>query len=83
MDIELCPPWFPTLLWHIFKKKDWVNYPPVDGPTREMLVALSAFHMSYAAGEAGIEVRRTAAGNMVDAATQLLELGSEFTRAEV
>jgi hypothetical protein len=81
VDTELCPPWFPSLLWHILRKKDWVNYPPVDEPTRDILVALSAFHMSYAAGEAGIEVRRTAAADMVNASTRLLELGTEFIPA--
>jgi hypothetical protein len=46
MDIDLCPPWMPSIIWAIIHRKISVNYPPVDVPTQEILAALTAYHVS-------------------------------------
>jgi len=77
MDTDLCPPWMPSIIWAILHRKIWVNYPPVDVPTQEILAALTAYHVSYITGEAGIASRQEAAAIMAKGVAHLERLAGE------
>ena len=50
MDPELCPPWWPSLIWWLLRHHPHLPEPPpeewikrVEGPIEEILVGLSTF----------------------------------------
>jgi len=77
MDNDICPPWMPSIIWSILRHHPWNNYPPVVGPTEEILAAITAYHVSYITGEAGVASRREAAATMAKSVAELQRLAGE------
>ncbi len=80
MDDDICPPWMPSIIWSILHHHPWINYPAVVEPTEEILAAITAYHVSYITGEAGVASRQQAAATMAKHVAELQRLAGETSQ---
>lgn len=81
--IEICPPWWPRILWWLIRVRPPIPDPPpywdeMAKLTETMLVALQGYHVAATFdSEVRAQVQRTAVRQMQEAVGQLAELQYE------